>query len=250
MTNKAYHGHEGAYRTLRHSGCRSWDEWRNAAPDFEHFYMRPFVEMALSRTAFSLPTATALEIGCGTGPLCCFLASLGFCVDGVDISETAIAIADEEAAARDLSIRYRIADVCRDSLGDKQYDLIVDGHCLHCIVDESDRRNALSSIRNALAPDGQFWVDTMIAAETTTFGDSQRLDSDGVLWTRAGTTTEFSDQTSIGGEWYLPTRKLHRSPEACASELEQAGLSIQWSHDAPPDKNGEPAGFHAICRKQ
>jgi hypothetical protein len=61
--------------------------------------------------------------------------------------------------------------------------------------------------------------------------------------------TEFSDQRSIDGTWHLPTRKLHITPEAFASELKQAGFSIEWSRNLTPDKDGEPAGFQAICKK-
>jgi 2-polyprenyl-3-methyl-5-hydroxy-6-metoxy-1,4-benzoquinol methylase len=245
---KSYTGHEACYRDLRKSGCNSWDQYHKVSPSFEQFYMRSFVEMALSEASFSFPSS-ALEIGCGTGPLSCFLATQGFQVDGVDISATAIAIAEEESRARGLNIRYRVADVCHDSLGVLEYDLIVDGHCLHCIVDPNDRRGALSSILNALTPNGQFWVDSMIATPTTTFGDSACLDSNGVLWMKTTKETEFSDQRSIDGTWHLPTRKLHITPEAFASELKQAGFSIEWSRNLTPDKDGEPAGFQAICKK-
>lgn len=246
---KAYTAHEACYRDLRNSGCKSWDQYHKVSPDFEQFYMRPFVEMALSKASFSFP-AKALEVGCGTGPLSCFLATQGFQVDGVDISATAIALAEEESRARGLSIRYWVSDVCHDPLGVDEYDLIVDGHCLHCIVDPNDRRSSLLNIRNALTHDGQLWVDSMITTPTTNFGESSYLDSDGVLWVKTSKETEFSDQRFIDGRWHLPTRKLHLTSEAFVSELKQAGFSIEWSRSAPPDKNGEPAGFQAICKKQ
>ena len=245
---KAYTAHEACYRELRESGCTSWDHYHQAASGFDTFHMRSFMEMLLARSSFSFP-AVALEIGCGTGPLCCFLALQGFQVDGVDISATAIAMAKEEAPARGLSVRYRVADVCRDSLGSGQYMLIVDGHCLHCIVEADDRRQALANIRDALADDGQFWLDSMLMTDTTTFGDPHHLDSAGVLWTRIEEEGEFSDQVCIDGKWYLPTRKLHSGSEAFALELQQAGFSIQWSRVVPPDRADEPAGFQAICGK-
>ena len=50
--------------------------------------------------------------------------------------------------------------------------------------------------------------------------------------------------------WHLPIRKLHLAPEAFASELKLAGFSVEWSRHVTPDKDGEPAGFQAICRKR
>ena len=112
---KSYTGHETCYRDLRRSNCSSWDQYRKQAPDFEHFCMRPFVETALSLTSISVPSAKVLEIGCGTGPLSCFLAARGFHVEGGDISPTAIAVAKNECHKRNLPIEYRVADICRDS---------------------------------------------------------------------------------------------------------------------------------------
>jgi SAM-dependent methyltransferase len=246
---KSYTGHETCYRDLRRSNCSSWDQYRKQAPDFDHFCMRSFVEAALSMTSVSPQSAKALEIGCGTGPLSCFLAARGFQVEGIDISPTAIAVARDECRARDLAIEYRVADVCRDPLGVERYDLIVDGHCLHCLADPQDRMRAFSNIFHALVPNGEFWVDSMIATETTTFGDLHRLDAEGVLWTRIGEESDFSDAALLDGAWHLPTRRLHRNSKAFASELEQAGFSIRWSQDVPPERDGEPAGFQAICTK-
>jgi hypothetical protein len=45
-----------------------------------------------------------------------------FEAEGIDISPTAIAIAQEQAKERRLSIKYRVADVCHDELAQQRYD--------------------------------------------------------------------------------------------------------------------------------
>ena len=248
MKKKAYQAHEQAYQKLRKDGCSSWDEWRKQSTDFDGFCMREFMESALADSSFESNSPSALKIGCGTGPLSCFLAKRGFNVQGVDVSTTAITIAEQEARKRNLDIEYRVVDVCSEPLGLGRYDLVIDGHCLHCIVDPKDRASTLQHIREALKPDGQFWVDSMIAANNTIFGDDLHLDEDGTLWLRINGPSKFGDQMSINGQWYLPTRKLHLSSEAFASELQNAGFKINWKRTLAPDKCVETAGFQAICR--
>lgn len=55
--------------------------------------------------------ATALDLGCGEGGDVLWLASQGWSATGVDLSETAISRAREEAAARGLSAQFVAADL-------------------------------------------------------------------------------------------------------------------------------------------
>ena len=126
-----YEGHEHAYKKLEAEGASCWD--RTA---YEQFCLRPFLEAALARLMFGSAKPSALELGCGTGPAACFLAERGFEVEGVDISETAVRLAAAQALSRGLSARFSKADVCHLE-GAAAYDLILDGHCLHCIVHDA-----------------------------------------------------------------------------------------------------------------
>src|SRR6185503_17149495 len=54
---------------------------------------------------------TALDVGCGAGLLTEPLARLGAKMTAVDASPEVIAVAREHAAAMDLEIDYRVADV-------------------------------------------------------------------------------------------------------------------------------------------
>lgn len=77
-------------------------------------------------------SGTALDAGCGTGEKSIHLASLGFLVDGVDISKRAIEIAKKQ---------NRYPDTCKFHSGDifkfktnKTYDLILDIGNFHALL--------------------------------------------------------------------------------------------------------------------
>ncbi len=242
-----YEGHETVYQRLQEKGCHAWDEYLGQAADFESFCLKPFLEEALLRSTFSDAHPLALEVGCGTGPACCFLAEKGFRVEGMDISSTAIAIAEKEAKMRGLEVIYRVGDVCQGDLGQQRYDLVVDGHCMHCIITEKDRRKALSGIRSAIRRGGYFWMDSMIANATTTFGETNILDREGILWVRIEKSGQFDLEKQIDGVTYVATRRIHRDPGLLETELQEAGFTIVWSEIKDSDRKGEPGSFRAIC---
>lgn len=242
-----YEGHEKAYQKLRDKGCRSWDEYCGQAPDFETFCLKQFLDEMFARYEFTDDRGRALEVGCGTGPICCYLAKKGFEVEGIDISSTAIDIAREQAKAFGLSIRYRVADLCRDDLEQDQYDLVIDGHCMHCIVTEADRQRALTNIRSAIRHGGQFWIDTMIADEETRFGPDTELDEEGILWVKISKPGGFDLEKQVDDLTYVANRRVYRDPARIVSELEEAGFTLAWSNTVAAEKQGANGTFQAMC---
>jgi len=83
---------------------------------------------------------TVLDLGCGTGAKAIYLAKRGFRVTGVDISETAITLAKEDAKKTRARVKFFVADATNLSfLGDKKFDFILDWANLHGIP--KDKRN-------------------------------------------------------------------------------------------------------------
>lgn len=100
-----------------------------------------------------------LELGCGEGSLSRLLASLGYIVTGIDISETAITWAKEKSS--DFNIDYRCLDLTTPNLVlPYKYDIIIDGNCLHCIID-CDRQVFFSNIKQVLAPNGILFISSL-----------------------------------------------------------------------------------------
>lgn len=109
-----------------------------------------------------------LELGCGEGHFTRLLRQKGYQVTGADVSAQAIEWAEAKARSMGLQIDYFVADLTLpESLAPQCYDLIVDGNCLHCIIDQ-DRSVFLGNVFQTLRPGGVFFVSALSAQGTET----------------------------------------------------------------------------------
>lgn len=149
-----YAAHDEAYRKFKAGGREGW----GTADETE----RDLAEWERVLQADHIPTTgRVLELGCGAGDLSLWLARRGYDVSGVDISPAAVEWAKEKASARGLQAAFSVGNVVdlRD-YPDDHFDLVLDGHCLHCIIGD-DRRSFLGSGRRVLGTAGCFVVNTM-----------------------------------------------------------------------------------------
>lgn len=242
MSDRAHYYllHEVIYQNLQAQGKEAW-----GAQDFEDSDLMPFLKKILERLPLA-PGARILELGCGTGPLSCALAQAGFSVDGIDVSATAIEMAQGQAKRRGLSAYFSVSDLCRDPLKAGEYDLIIDAHCLHCIALEDERKLALANIHQALKPGGHFASEMMMGHDTGFFTGTNRLDEQGRVWKDSdleGSPREFKD-----GRWWILQRFIRDQPEEYDRELEAAGFNLVWREvEATP---GEPKDYQALLQRQ
>jgi SAM-dependent methyltransferase len=237
-----YDLHERIYQRIAAQSLNTWDAFTEPDADFDHFCLRPFLEAELSG-CIPATASTALDVGCGTGPVACFLAARGFRVDGIDVSLTAIEMAQRMAVSRGHSISYQVADICAGVLPDRTFDLIVDSHCLHCLVLPDDRARALRNLMSMLAPGGSFLCETMVAHPEMEFGSGSVLDPDGSLWRGVSNAADSTDAVYRDGRWSIPTR-LIAPAESVLQELTSAGFAIRHS-EVLIQKPGEPAQLSA-----
>ncbi|MFB6634494.1 class I SAM-dependent methyltransferase [Streptomyces sp. NPDC056362] len=105
-----------------------------------------------------------LDLGCGPGRNALHLASAGFHVTGVDLSPTAVAWAEERAAATGAeNVRFLCADAFTAPL-DGPYDLIHDSGCFHHLPPHR-RVSYLALLDRALAPGGHLALTAFAAGE-------------------------------------------------------------------------------------
>lgn len=83
--------------------------------------------------ADELPPGKALDLGCGPGRTCIYLAQRGWRCDGVDFVPEAIALAQERAAQAGVAglVRFTVGSVTNLEGMEPPYDLAVDIGCMH-----------------------------------------------------------------------------------------------------------------------
>lgn len=107
----------------------------------------------LAEIAEPLPPGRALDLGCGEGGDTIWLAENGWDVVGVDISDTALTRAADEAAARGLADKVRLVQTnLSESFPDGTFDLI-SAQFLQSMV-HLDRERIFASSARAVAPGG------------------------------------------------------------------------------------------------
>ncbi len=225
---KAYEAHEVAYQRMKVKGLCSWAEFnaQNEHCNGLDAHLERFMADALLQP-WAPSNGKAIEIGCGTGPVTRWLAKRGFKSLGIDISKTAIAMAKEQS--KGLEIRFKQADICTD-LPSKPgvFDLVVDGHCLHCITQPKDRKAFLNNAYRILKPGGLFLVSTMARPiDRQTFAKKYQEKLIGsTLYAAWDTAKDFKNHRTIKGKAYLPTRYIGHWKDLLA-EIKTAGFHLQ-----------------------
>lgn len=105
-----------------------------------------------------------LEAGCGAAQLANSLIDLCDTVTGCDISAAAI----NRAKALFPVIKLMNHDLCQAPL-DQKFDIIVDGHLLHCLITNEDRSNYLNNIKAMLKDRGIFVIESLVQSKSMNF---------------------------------------------------------------------------------
>lgn len=103
---------------------------------------------------FEIEPGRSLDIGCGTGTNSLWLATQGFRVTGLDISQVAIERADGKAREAGVEANFLAADFLRDSLPEGPFDFVCDRGCFHSFQDPGDRSRFADRVADLLRPDG------------------------------------------------------------------------------------------------
>ncbi|MCK4729891.1 MAG: class I SAM-dependent methyltransferase [Candidatus Aenigmarchaeota archaeon] len=96
-----------------------------------------------------------LDVGCGEGFYAIYLASKGFDVTGIDISENAIKLAKGNAVKQSVKIKFMPFDVDDlDKINDK-FDFVFEWAILHHIMSEQ-RQKYVKNIKRILNVEGKY----------------------------------------------------------------------------------------------
>ncbi len=132
-----------------------------------------------------------IDLGCGAGNYATYLASLGFDVTAVDISPSAIAVAEARAEERRVACRFVVADVL-GGLAEitEVFDFAYDWSLLHHIFSE-DRRQYIETVHRLLVPGGKY-LSVCFSDKDAGFGGTGKLRR-----TSLGTVLHFSSEDEL-----------------------------------------------------
>ncbi len=92
-----------------------------------------------------------LDIGCGLGDNAIYLAKNGYTVTGLDISPTALAIAERRAHDAGADVRFAVADSTRLDGYIEAFDTVIDSGMFHCL-DDDGKRSYAAAVHRATRP--------------------------------------------------------------------------------------------------
>jgi len=98
-----------------------------------------------------------LDAGCGTGENALHVASLGLSVLGVDVAETALAIAREKAADRGIEVEFSAADAFRLERLGRLFATVLDCGLFHTF-DADERPRYVASLASVTEHEGTLYV--------------------------------------------------------------------------------------------
>jgi len=111
-----------------------WDaSYRNGPAPWDIGRPQPAVERLASQGRFAGPV---LDAGCGTGENALLVASLGVPVLGVDVAETALAIARAKSEARGVEAVFEAVDALRLERLGRRFHTVLDCGLFHSFDDD------------------------------------------------------------------------------------------------------------------
>jgi ubiquinone/menaquinone biosynthesis C-methylase UbiE len=114
-----------------------------------------------------------LDLGCGNGRHAMFFARQGIKAAGIDISDQAIAWADQWAKSEGLEIDFRVGDITNLPFEDGAFDAVV----THGVLDHvpmAVAEKAAREVHRVLSPQGLFYCD-LRSAEDFEYGVGEEL---------------------------------------------------------------------------
>lgn len=130
---------------------RPWDaSYHDGPAPWDIGQPQPAVVRVASEGGFSGPV---LDAGCGTGENTLHIASLGLSVLGVDVAETALAIAREKAEDRGIEAEFAAADAFRLDRLEREFETVLDCGLFHTF-DGDERPRYVSSLASVTERDG------------------------------------------------------------------------------------------------
>jgi len=132
-----------------------WDaSYRDASAPWDIGRPQPAIVRTASAGGFA---GAVLDAGCGTGENALHVAALGLPVLGVDVAETALAIAREKAGRRGIEVEFAAADVFQLERLGRMFETVLDCGLFHTF-DGDERPGYVASLASVTEHGGTLYV--------------------------------------------------------------------------------------------
>ncbi|MCD4743340.1 MAG: methyltransferase domain-containing protein [Desulfobacteraceae bacterium] len=98
-----------------------------------------------------------LDVGCGTGSSCIWLAKNGFKVTGADFSKTAIRMAKENAKKNNVDVTFIENDFLKEKVKGYPFDFLYDSGCFHSFDIGRDMATFVEKVALHLSDNGKWF---------------------------------------------------------------------------------------------
>jgi 2-polyprenyl-3-methyl-5-hydroxy-6-metoxy-1,4-benzoquinol methylase len=221
MDRKIYQYHEQAYKTMKAKGICCWEKLLSPKNKEIDNQSQRFLKEVFAKKWFP-KEGKAIELGCGTAPILRMICQKGFEGVGADISKTAITMAKQQTDSS--KIQFKRMDVCSNDVGKLgKFDVVIDGHCLHCVVAASNRRKFLKNAFKILNKNGILIIMTMCGGV-----NKKQLQKTGHEGKIVKDILYIPDKKG-----FLPVRKISVQ-KIIAQEVANAGFSILLANYVQP----------------
>ncbi len=134
---------------------QSWDaSYHDGPAPWDIGSPQPAVVRLASAGGFA---GAVLDAGCGTGENALHVASLGLSVLGVDVAETALAIARKKADDRGIEVEFAAADAFELKRLGRSFETVLDCGLFHTF-DADERPRYVASLAPVMEHDGTLYV--------------------------------------------------------------------------------------------
>src|SRR5262249_30518282 len=99
-----------------------------------------------------------LDAGCGTGENALHIASLGLSLLGIDVAETALAIAREKIKDRGMNVEFAAADALQLERFGRKFRTVLDCGLFHAFDDLDERTRYVASLASVTDHGGTLYV--------------------------------------------------------------------------------------------
>lgn len=198
--------HEMVYKRIKEEGHLSWDKSISIEEMWLHGTITS-LKNHLLKVGLGFKDIDVLDLGTGTGTSALYCAKQGANCVGIDISRTAIDLANKNAQTLNLDIDFIVGDILGLELT-RKFNLIIDSTVLHCLVGANDRTKFFETAKKHMFADSYLFINTMISNGdmSSRFPKEYFHFENEVLWSLG--INEITERKIIDGKSYFPHRTL------------------------------------------